>query len=146
MTHHYHPSEMSPEELREERNALTNLVHGATAIPSEVDLENAPIIDDWMLFTALGDLSLFGRIVQQNGQARTQVSSALVAIDEDFRWAYLEDGWMRLGPRFMFEPSAPNIVLEAVPTNKKRLMLQLEGQAFWAGKALEALGKLGCDS
>lgn len=146
MTHHCHPSEMSPEELREERNALTTLVNGATATPSERDLKNAPIIDDWMLFTALGDLSLFGRITDASGHARIQVSSALVAIDDELNWAFLEDGWMRLGPRFMFEPVAPQIVLEAVPTNRERLKLQLEGQAFWAGKALKALEKLGCDS
>ncbi|OOY04570.1 hypothetical protein BMI87_10120 [Thioclava sp. F28-4] len=146
MTHDKHPSELTAEELRKERNVLANVVHGAAATPSPKDLENAPLIEDWLLFTGFEDISLIGRLTEANGRTRTLITRALIALDDDLEWAYLEDGYMRLGPRFSVEQGPRHLAMRAVATDLRGIRTQLEGQAYWAQKALDALGEMRCDA
>ncbi|OOY06896.1 hypothetical protein [Thioclava sp. F36-7] len=146
MTHDKHPPELTVEELRKERNVLANVDHGATAKPSPNDLENAPLLDDWLLFTGFEDISLIGRLTEANGRTRTLITRALIALDEELDWAFLEDGYMRLGPRFSVEEAPPHLAMRAVATDLRGIRTDLEGQAYWAQKALDALGEMRCDA
>ncbi|OWY16210.1 hypothetical protein B6V73_13590 [Thioclava sp. JM3] len=146
MTYDKHPTELTAAELREERSVLANVVLGATAKPSPKDLENAPLLEDWMLFTGFEDISLFGRLTEATGRTRTLITRAIIALDDALEWAYLEDGYMRLGPRFSVEEAPPHLAMRAVATDLRGIRTQLEGQAYWAQKALDALGEIRCDA
>ncbi|KFE33484.1 hypothetical protein DW2_17447 [Thioclava atlantica] len=137
---------MTREELRAERDLLTTIVAAATERPTPQELANAPVIDDWSLFTAFNDLSLVGRITEASGRSRVRTTRAIIALDDDLNWVRFEDGWMRLGPRFGFEPAAPYVVYHAAPVDLRKIRDHLKGQAKWLQMALDALGSPRCDA
>lgn len=146
MSHHKHLSELNAAELRKTRSVLTTVVHGATAKPSPKELENAPLLEDWLLFTGFEDISFFGRLTEANGRTRKLITRALIALDDALEWAYLEDGYMRLGPRFSVEEAPSHLAMQAVATDLRGIHAQLEEQAFCARKVLDALGEMPRDA
>ncbi|WP_194095385.1 hypothetical protein [Marivivens aquimaris] len=120
--------------LPEHRALLKTVVKWANARPTDDDLRDATLLEDWMLYAGRGDIAFAAHAVMPDGARSTLLTTrAIIAIDNDLKWAFVEDGYVRLGRRLGDNPELREYMLcaqlNSVPEVQALLKAQTEAAA-----------------